>query len=530
MYPDIEHPRPGSGLSASFFANEHSYGYSSKIHNQLEHDKSIKSFFYSVAIGKPAGSSGMRNSNVTTFDSFGTITNGLAPPPPSRSEDLEKTPTPSKSNVQLQPLDDPSDVGLSDVFPHQPAPSTTSAPRKIRPVVLHPALQLYYLQMQQSIRQTSHPKVISAEAFRLASFLAYSLTPSPDLDLTPKENGRTIADSFARELNEIKDVATKLIIAGIADARYVRTLALVAHDTVMELMWKDTHSKQALEISLIDQAMATFNNSWGSQVSYRYHLFRRPLVDLAFQTNHSVLASETGLDHHCGVPLKFQTVRSQVMNTSAFLGSLSAVGVLPFEKLEECVSILLQTISELIDHNDVTCGSYPSAVCFYLRGLYLLLLHATTGCMAVYPKQVSFLSHLRDILVGLGTGISTSDLAFKVMERRWLIVSFRIFILFGSLTSVHSRKSAMFSTQPFISKPLAGLQRRLSAIDGTRASDAPHYLDWPMAAPFLRPLSLFHVDPFYSMLVRYHVPVLIRRVLSSPMFSINDIAVLIYSG
>lgn len=428
MYPDIEHPRPSSGLSTSFFASEPSYGYSSKIYSQLKEDKSTKSFYYSVAIGKPAASSGMHNSNVTTVRPFGTaIINSSAPPP--RSEDLDKTPTPFKRNVQLQPLDDHSDAGASDASIYQPvsASSTTSAPRKIRPVVLHPALQLYYMQMQQAIRQTSHPKVISAEASRLASFLAYSPTSSPDLDLTPKENGRAIAESFTRELNTIKDVATRLIIAGIADTRYVRTLALVAHDTVMELMWKDTYSKQALEVSLIDQAMATFNNSWGSQVSVHYHLPNRSPINVASQTNHIILASETGLDHHCGVPLKFQTVRSQVMNTSAFLGSLFAVGLLPFDKLEECVSTLLRSISELINRNDATCGSSLSVACFYLRGLYLLLLHATTGCTAL---QIGFLSHLRDILVGYGTTISTSDSAYKVMERRWLIVSFIMTVSF----------------------------------------------------------------------------------------------------
>ncbi|KAF9488923.1 hypothetical protein BDN71DRAFT_1499309 [Pleurotus eryngii] len=405
MYPDIEYPRPSSGLSTSFFAIEPSYGYSSKIHKQLKHDKSIKSFYYSIVIGKPAALSGTYNSNVTTVRPFGTTIINSSPPRPPRSEGLDKTPTPFKRDVQLQPLDDHSDAGASDAFLQRPASasSTTSAPRKIRPVVLHPALQLYYLQMQQAIRQTSHPKVISAEAFRLASFLTYSPTSSPDLDLTPKGNGRTTAETFTRESNTIKDVATRLIIAGIADTRYVRTLALVAHDTVMELMWTDIHLKQALEVSLIDQATTTFNNSWGSQ------------------TNHGILASETGLDHHSGVPLKFQTVRSQVMNTSAFLGSLFAVGLLPFEKLEECVSTLLQTISELINHKDATCGSSPPVACFYLRGLYLLLLHATTGCMAFYPKQIGFLSYLRDILVGYGTGISTDDSAFKVMERRWLI-------------------------------------------------------------------------------------------------------------
>ncbi|KAL4257696.1 hypothetical protein AB1N83_009995 [Pleurotus pulmonarius] len=401
MYPDIGLLRPSSRLSDSFFATEPSYGYSSKISDELNHDKSMKSFSYSVAIGALAASSGTRHSNVTPLYPFGTtITNSLAPP--QGSEDLDKTPTPFKRNVKL-PAPDDLDPGASDVSPVQSESSTTLAPRKIRPVVLHPALQLYYLQMQQSARETSHPKVISAEAARLASFLAYSPASSPDLDLTPNENGRTTADSLTRELNKVKDVATKLIIAGIADTRYVRTLALVARDTIVELVWKDMHSTKALEVGLVEQAMITFNNSWGPQ------------------TNHSMLASETGLDHHCGVPLKFQTVRSQVMNTSAFLGSLFAVGLLPFDKLEECISPILQTISELIYCDCPTCGSHPSVVCFYLRGLYLLLLHATTGCMAMNPTQVTFLSRLRNILVGYGTGISTEDSAFKVMERRWLI-------------------------------------------------------------------------------------------------------------
>ncbi|KDQ53726.1 hypothetical protein JAAARDRAFT_92612, partial [Jaapia argillacea MUCL 33604] len=77
-------------------------------------------------------------------------------------------------------------------------------------------LQTYFYKMQRMVSLTCHPCEINSEATQIA-------------DVLLRSSDGPVA---------ISNVARIIFCAGIAKIEYSRTVALLVHDVMMDLMWK----------------------------------------------------------------------------------------------------------------------------------------------------------------------------------------------------------------------------------------------------------------------------------------------------
>lgn len=122
--------------------------------------------------------------------------------------------------------------------PHTDADNATNLIHMPR-IPLDPKHQAYFYRMDRESFQTCHPVEIHSSAAQLSSLLRKGKR-------SPREVAMGISD---------------LAFQGI---RYSRTLALLLHDCMVELLFDGWHTKKVLEIELLDIVSNAFKTEWTS--------------------------------------------------------------------------------------------------------------------------------------------------------------------------------------------------------------------------------------------------------------------------
>ncbi|KAI0938360.1 hypothetical protein AcW1_001896 [Taiwanofungus camphoratus] len=216
-------------------------------------------------------------------------------------------------------------------------------------------LQAYFLKMERTARNTCHPREIHTEAVRIVN------TVGP------------------RGLEDIPRWVKTLFFAGIARLDYSRTIAVLVHDLLAELLWRSWQCNQLLRDELVNLARTAFCSSWDG-------------------TDLELLSGTNGID-----PLgeTLERTRTQMLNIAAFVGDLFALGVLPSTYMRDMVTLLVCDPRSMI----------------HCRALYLLLLRACPKTDEIFSEE--FLLNCRQFLVWK----ASNDMLFvqNDMARRWLI-------------------------------------------------------------------------------------------------------------
>ncbi|KAH7910962.1 hypothetical protein BJ138DRAFT_1151743 [Hygrophoropsis aurantiaca] len=187
---------------------------------------------------------------------------------------------------------------------------------------LDSSLQLYFSKMQRAAVRTCHPLIIGQEA----RLIVHSIT----------RNGQQHA----------KEVAQGLFNAGISNTEHSRTVALLIYNVFLELQWSNWAKMDELRYHLDGLATTAFSNSW-----------------LSLQHDFHFLPTKTGLE---ATSDSLDPSRSEMMNTAAFLGDLTAVGAIDVAAFSRRIGSFIELTSSVSQ----------------CRALYLLLLRASAHLAA----------------------------------------------------------------------------------------------------------------------------------------------------
>lgn len=261
-------------------------------------------------------------------------------------------------------------------------------------IPLSRVLQTYFFRMQHLSSAACHPCEIHDGAVRVVSSLLHKTQKIP-----------------------VADVARTLLFAGIEQIEYSRTVALVVHDVMTELIWRSWDVKKKLEHELVRLTIGAFVNCWTSVscLSSSFALSRILAHEdgtCYAQNDLHILAGHTGLET---LSVALEDRRTQMLNISAFLGDLFALSFVPVTEMESMVHLLT--------------GNLWSVT--HCRALYLLLLHASSHIATPLGEQ--FLLQCRHVLIG------QERRSTDTMFRSWLIVRSRSGSSRLSVTTSHRR-------------------------------------------------------------------------------------------
>ncbi|KAI0260318.1 hypothetical protein BC834DRAFT_973571 [Gloeopeniophorella convolvens] len=248
--------------------------------------------------------------------------------------------------------------------------SNDPAAPKIPPVPLNSKLQSYFMNMRRGPTHALHPTQIRASAQSVVTYLT-----SKGYDASP-----------------MGDVADLLFFLGIQRREFASSIALLVHEVLALLQGRRALGiKFALHKHFEDLAVRTFLTCWHRGCN-----------------NLSHLDTPDGLVPHFDIALESQ--RTCMLNLAAFVGSLTAFGVVAPINLHACAEYLL----------------FGPALPLHLRALHLLLIHAGRCAGGL---NVSFLRYgraglveLARDLINLGSSEPSLDLkAVDDMQVLWLI-------------------------------------------------------------------------------------------------------------
>jgi len=204
-------PKPNDNLCSlhtSLLPHNISCNFQMECHIKVNRDAQAREYFWTVAIGKPTSSSTLWPTSLAATRRFGHNILNL--------------------NTQV-----PKQIPVDS--PRQSIPRTA----------LSPVLQTYFCKMQRATYHTCHPREIHAEAMKIVT-------------------------SIFDHKESVDRVAKTIYLGGIARIEYSRTVALVVHECMTQLIWRNWGLKKALEHGLVELATSAFINGWTS-VSLHYH-------------------------------------------------------------------------------------------------------------------------------------------------------------------------------------------------------------------------------------------------------------------
>lgn len=259
--------------------------------------------------------------------------------------------------------------------PNQPDASATSSLLRIQNIPrinLDPALQAYFFKMQRMTLLTCHPEEIHYQADEIST-------------------------SLQRGTSGVKAAARSLVFAGISNLENSRTVALIIYDIVVDLLWPPWNTRRELEEELLLEA----DNAFARSCCTASHCAIVLLTILTLQLQNQFRNDREGSGLQPLDNIR-EEIRTRMLNTSAFLGDLFALGLIPVVQMRSWVSVLHRSLDSI-----TKC-----------RALYLLLLRASQHIGDSLGDE--FLLNIRSTIVS--EAHKHPAIFPDGMRKRWLIV------------------------------------------------------------------------------------------------------------